>query len=592
MTACFFYFQQDGEKSLKRKSLKSSKNLTIKKIGPIKAQQNVNKIPMEKISMPTAVQKNNNNVTVIRVPKQKSHAQAQQLSHVTSKTIPTVMTDLNVHNKQQQQQPQPQQKQQQPVQKTVKISPSITITAVNSDGVANNRPSSIIDSKNNAVTITQRTVPQIQPTLKSFGVSKPNAAQPAIKIKSTTISPIIVNATTPNKSDSFKPASAKPTTFNSSTKSTAPVNRTVQFGRIGPNSATAKPTKLASISPIIVNTAMAKDPLAIGSRTDPPALSPPIIVTRITHNSNHCRPAKRIIPTKISDAITMRAGSMEKSSDSDVLSRDSSSVANDETTTSAVNGTNQSESGQQPPAKRPKLADQEKTPMNSTYLQLIEACRKVDPGDDMKKITAKLEKYYHRAHPDYVNSKCFRKMVTNVTAEINAQPKLVYMKLNPLLEELKTRRIAPDSTNDVEQTTTAPAQETSEEEAKRKKIERLSDVLRVVQKRIRKFERAEVDWDDETSSNYLITERYKKRACEIYEKLCDLTGESRSAERIVKKPIKFMGTSYPEFNRKLEKFINETKSFPDMFDVLRIMDHCNKHYDYRLSKEQRKTVGK
>lgn len=299
------------------------------------------------------------------------------------------------------------------------------------------------------------------------------------------------------------------------------------------------------------------------------------------------KPAKRVIPTKISDTVTMRASSMEKSSDSDMLSRDSSSMANDEVILiNETNGTNQTEKNE-PTAKRPKSTENEKKPMHDEYVHLIEVCKSVDRTEDMKKIGAKLEKYYYKAHTDYVNSKSFRRLVQSVINEIQAEPKLVYMKIKNLLEELKTRQ----STEGVIMCTREDDKQNEADAKKEKQIEKLSKALRILQWKIRKCEEAEVDWDDESNSKYLMTERFKQRACDIYNKLCDLTGESRSAERIVKKPIKFDGTSYREFNRKLEKFINETKAFPDMFDVLRIMDHCSKHYNYRLSVGERKTVG-
>lgn len=306
-------------------------------------------------------------------------------------------------------------------------------------------------------------------------------------------------------------------------------------------------------------------------------------------NAAISKPAKRVAPTKISDTVTMRASSIEKSSDSDMLSRDSSSAANDDIAPNTVaNGTNKPEQEHEPKSKRPKIIENAKAPMHDDYVQLIEVCKNADPTEDMKKIVAKLEKYYYKAHTAFVNSKCFHRLVQTITNEIREKPKQVYMKINSLFEELKTRKAT-----EIPTVSTGENTKMSEaDEKKAKQIQKLSDALRSLQKRIRKCEESEVDWEDELNSKYLVTERYKKRAWEIYEKLCDLTGESRSAERIVKKPIKFTGTEYPEFNRKLEKFINDTKSFPDMFDVLRIMDHCSKQYNYRMSKEHRKIVGK
>ncbi|XP_031624848.1 daxx-like protein [Contarinia nasturtii] len=298
------------------------------------------------------------------------------------------------------------------------------------------------------------------------------------------------------------------------------------------------------------------------------------------------KPTKRVTPRKISDTVTMRTSSMEKSSDSDMQSRDSLSA--DSVPHSMLNGKSKRTDEQgEPPMKRPKIAANETKTFHPDYVHLIEACKNADSTKDMDKIVTKLEKYYHRAHTEYVNSKSFNKIVINVTNEIKAEPKLVYMKIKGVLDELRTRRSNGES---AEQLIDDPAVKEMDEK-KAKKIQTLSDALRVLQGKIRKCEESEVDWDDELNSKYLMTERYKKRACDIYEKLCDLTGESRSAERIVKKPIKFNDTAYPEFNRKLEKFINETKLFPDMFDVLRIMDHCSKLYDYRLSTEDRKQIA-
>lgn len=79
---------------------------------------------------------------------------------------------------------------------------------------------------------------------------------------------------------------------------------------------------------------------------------------------------------------------------------------------------------------------------------------------------------------------------------------------------------------------------------------------------------------------------------QIYEKICDLTGESKNARRLVKKPIKFNETRIPQFNKTLQAFINRTKEFPDYFDVLRMLEHCNKTYNLGLVNFEMKNIGK
>lgn len=308
-----------------------------------------------------------------------------------------------------------------------------------------------------------------------------------------------------------------------------------------------------------------------------------------TINATTPRPAKRIHPTKISDAVTVRASSMEKSSDSDVMSRDSSSVANDEAVTTETNGTIQSN---QPEAKRRKVVEEQKRPYSEDYVKLLDTFRASDPTKDMEKIISKLEKHYQRAHVEYINSKSFKKLIKDVTERVQAKPTNVYKEINSLVEELKTRRkveVPSASVTVSDETTDTEILEVDKK--KTKQIEELNKALKKLQKRIRECEEAEVDLNDEHNSKFLLMEKYKERAVKIYEKLCDITGESRDAKRALKKPIRFRDTKFDGFNRKLEKFINETKTFPDLFDVLKIIDHCDRQYNYRLSREQRKALG-
>lgn len=312
---------------------------------------------------------------------------------------------------------------------------------------------------------------------------------------------------------------------------------------------------------------------------------------------------KRIHPIKISSSITIRANSIEKSSDSDLPATNDKTV----TPTNQTNDKNrakrplpsQERSHESSPSKRAAIVKRpnENVPLNAEFQNLTEACKAAESGSEMQKIVEKLVKYYHRSHRDYVNSKDFRNFVRDVTHHVKTEPSLMYHKLIDLMAEMKTRRTIETNgaSDEVEAVAVAPVIDPKEQEkeAKRAKhIQSLSNALVNLQQRIRKSEQAEVDWDDELNSNYIVTEQLKERAYKIYLKLCDLTGESRNAERTVKKPIKFDGTDYKEFNRSLERFINEHKIFPDMFDVLRLMNHCNTKYDYGLDKHHRQSIGK
>lgn len=348
-----------------------------------------------------------------------------------------------------------------------------------------------------------------------------------------------------------------------------------------------------TISPTKIDAALASSTatLALNSKTH-------------VNNSTVLRPIKRVQPLKISDSVTIRASSIEKSSDSDMLSHDSLTTTNDETVTpnqaNAENRKKRPRQSQESTAKTvpsKRAAVDQSVPLHTDYQNLIDACKvaasAAGSDDEMKKIIDKLVKYYRRSHPEFVNSQEFRELAQNVTHQIKTQPEHMYIKLIDMLEELKTRRT--EINIDIKAMETAPVvdrKEQEKEEKRAKTIRKMSDVLRKLQQRIRKLEQAEVDWDAEGNSSYMITEKLKVRAYEIYMRLCKYTGESQNAERTVRKPIKFNGTKYREFNNKLAKFVNEKEQFPDMFDVMRIMDHCNEKYGYRMDKQYQHAVGK
>uniref|UniRef100_A0A182NZB1 Daxx histone-binding domain-containing protein n=1 Tax=Anopheles dirus TaxID=7168 RepID=A0A182NZB1_9DIPT len=262
----------------------------------------------------------------------------------------------------------------------------------------------------------------------------------------------------------------------------------------------------------------------------------------------------------------------------------------------------------------------EKNPIGKEFQELLDACRKADSSKDMETlIEKKLVRYYEIVHPDYVSSRSFKKAVVKVTAEVHAHPNLVFLKLANIVEELNARRkshpsiaqstaiasavAAPAEVPGSDNRTSSVRADAGADEAtvegikstgnakKDLQITKLNRVLYMLTKRIQQLEEAEVDFSHENNSAFLLTERYKKRAYEVYEKLCDITGESKNAHRLVRKPIHFQGTQYTEFNRTLSQFVNKTNTFPNFRDVLKCLQHCNVKHDYGLRSERMNRIA-
>jgi len=57
------------------------------------------------------------------------------------------------------------------------------------------------------------------------------------------------------------------------------------------------------------------------------------------------------------------------------------------------------------------------------------------------------------------------------------------------------------------------------------RLKKLYKGLVPLKRNIADLEQAEVDWDDDEDSSYLKKVRYEKRVCDIYNQICEITGE-------------------------------------------------------------------
>lgn len=227
-----------------------------------------------------------------------------------------------------------------------------------------------------------------------------------------------------------------------------------------------------------------------------------------------------------------------------------------------------------------------KNELTQQMKELIEACRAAEPSAEMKQvIKKKLLKYYHSVHPDYVTSKNFLKSLKAATEEIRKEPHLVYTKLQAVIEELDARRKSKATVVTTEESVEVKG---TGDEKKDENLKRLYRGLLQLKRQITVLEEAEVDWEEDDNSSYLKKVRFEKRACEIYEQICQITGESTHAHRIVKKPITFKGTDFHQFNAKLQKIVNKKQSFPNFLEVLKCLDYCNKKHEHGLAQDQLK----
>ncbi|PVD22521.1 hypothetical protein C0Q70_18335 [Pomacea canaliculata] len=123
------------------------------------------------------------------------------------------------------------------------------------------------------------------------------------------------------------------------------------------------------------------------------------------------------------------------------------------------------------------------------------------------------------------------------------------------------------------------------------RLERLLEQLRDKIEQIREAELSLHDLDAEDSS-YILEDRLQKKFVKVWKRLCEVTGRMPSTGRPVEKVFKYEGTRYPEVNRKISKFVNRRKIFPDYHDICGIVKKVNARLSLKLNANQVNNISR
>ncbi|XP_037082548.1 death domain-associated protein 6-like [Pollicipes pollicipes] len=173
-------------------------------------------------------------------------------------------------------------------------------------------------------------------------------------------------------------------------------------------------------------------------------------------------------------------------------------------------------------------------------------------------------------------------------AQLRAEPRSCFTLLRGFFEQLDQiklvaasalSRSAPAAAAQASQKPVVP-EDRQQKEARRHRrhVAKLEKTLRRLEREIGRREACEVDWDDGADSAYMVGARLKRRYVQVYRRYCRLVGAEEETERLGAPRIRFQGTRYPEINRRIEKFVNRSREFPDFKDVLSQIETANRHH--------------
>lgn len=285
-----------------------------------------------------------------------------------------------------------------------------------------------------------------------------------------------------------------------------------------------------------------------------------------------------------------------------------------------------------------ETAEAASAPIKEMFQSLMEACLERDSSKEMQRIVNRFKKRFDNLEPGFAKSEFFMHLVRNKRNLIaNNTTNTLYLALAEVMDEMKARQIhkvqiieyenddksenkgqeGKDSTESKlddksgENCTVKEGAGVSNDLRENKYLRVLEKSMRRCQRLIQKCETAEVDFDDENDSYYILAERYKYRMVELYNKYCEITGERPDAARPYLRPKNLSPTPLPLLNNAITSFVNNKLSkinklgrkkkninfaealiFPDYIDILKCVEKCNSEQNLQLSKAKEKEIGK
>ncbi|XP_018372780.1 PREDICTED: MATH and LRR domain-containing protein PFE0570w-like isoform X2 [Trachymyrmex cornetzi] len=257
----------------------------------------------------------------------------------------------------------------------------------------------------------------------------------------------------------------------------------------------------------------------------------------------------------------------------------------------------------------------------------LQKCPKQDKSE-MAIIVDKLKRRYENLDPIYVRSNNFVTFLNEKRQAITNDHKKIYMHIQEVMNEMKKRTKKKSQTSQINEiydavpstsyaTNNVPinpvesdndSEDDNEENPEtRRKVNKILHAMKRCDAIIKKLDEEEVDFNEENNSNYIKVERYKQKMTQLYDKLCELTGENGDAGRTYLRPKHLNVTRIVAVDQAITNFINckitqrnwlkkkgsltDNLIFPDYSDILECVNRCNEKSNLGLKTKKREQMA-
>ncbi|VEN55303.1 unnamed protein product [Callosobruchus maculatus] len=274
---------------------------------------------------------------------------------------------------------------------------------------------------------------------------------------------------------------------------------------------------------------------------------------------------------------TSESGSEEESSGKENHSQISSTVGNGATNSKECIKTIAEELKSETITNEITESDSQNTQANSGSSnvlldQFLEICKKRVEGSKFKKLADEkfpiLKKFYKKSDEMLNANDRFKKLLLkSIHKTENASPERATIIFNEVFIFIK--EIADVSSIEVDKET-------------RLKLKKLEHCMKLLKKKIKKLEVAEIDFDEEEDSVYIQLDRYQQRLVKVHQKYCDILKKNPHAGRLTYSKIDFADSAYNEINRAISKKFRN-KSFPSYYEMEAFIKKVADEHDLQLS---------
>lgn len=269
----------------------------------------------------------------------------------------------------------------------------------------------------------------------------------------------------------------------------------------------------------------------------------------------------------VSDSDKLKNGSIENSTNDEIKNYDVRLVKKKKNSSKKA----EVQGGMHSGSESEKVNEQNVNISNEPLVkELIEICRRVEYGSEIMVVERKIWNYFNAASPSKTQTHDFKIFLESCISRIENI-------LSSTKDKFLISRIIKEFINEIK----------NDPNVVDGKLRKLYIIYNKLVRRITKLEEADVESDDDGGNPYIYLDRYRQKAVEVYNKICELEGRSSDADRPTLQRFFFTGSSAPiPIQRALERYYNKTHIFPDFYDVKKLVKKVNKEENLKLSENE------